>query len=133
MNHRNAAQSIFVLSGDGKHGYYSSVKEDSKGSSDIYVIDTRFGDNDEIIKKAMVYKNNVPGHAKITLMDTETKQIAGIFNSSPKTGKFVLVMNPLKSYKIIVEDEGYDKVVLDLDPIAFQKTEEDLIIKMTKK
>lgn len=124
---------FFVLSGDGKHGYYSSVKEDSKGSSDIYVIDTRFGDNDEIVKQAIVFKNNVPGHAKITLMDTETKQVAGIFNSSPKTGKFVLVMNPLKSYKIIVEDEGYDRLVIDLDPIAFQKTEEDLIIKMTKK
>jgi len=124
---------FFVLSGDGKHGYYSSVKEDSKGASDIYVIDTRFGDNDEVVKQAIVYKENIPGHAKITLMDVETKQVAGIFNSSAKTGKFVLVMNPLKSYKAIVEDEGYNKIVLDINPVAFEKAPEDLIIKMTKK
>jgi tetratricopeptide (TPR) repeat protein len=124
---------FFVLSGDGKHGYYSSVKEDSKGSSDIYVIDTRFGDNDELVKQAMVYKGDVPGHAKITLMDGETKQVSGIFNSNAKTGRFVLVMNPLKSYTAIVEDDGYTTVVLNLDPIAFEKTSGDLIIKMTKK
>ena len=124
---------FFVLSGDGKHGYYSSVKEDSKGSSDIYVIDTRFGDNDELVKSAMVYKGDVPGHAKITLMDGETKQVAGIFNSNSKTGKFVLVMNPLKSYTAIIEDEGYNTVIMNLDPIAFEKTSGDLVIKMTKK
>jgi hypothetical protein len=124
---------FFVLSGDGKHGYYSSVKEDSKGSSDIYMIDTRFGDNDLIVKSAYVYNGDVPGRAKITLMDNETKQIAGIFNSNVKTGKFVLALNPLKSYKAIVEEEGFDTVVVDIDPVAFEKQETDLIIKMTKK
>lgn len=124
---------FFVLSGDGKHGYYSSVKEDSYGSSDIYVIDTRFGDNDLIIKSAYVYNDGVPGKAKITLMDSETKQVAGIFNSNAKTGKFVLALNPLKYYKIIVEEEGYATVALDLDPVAFEKQESDLIINMTKK
>lgn len=29
---------FFVLAGSGKHGYYSSVKEDSKGNLDIYMI-----------------------------------------------------------------------------------------------
>lgn len=124
---------FFVLSGDGKHGYYSSVKEDSKGSSDIYVIDTRFGDNDLIVKSAYVFNGENPGKAKVTLLDSETKQVAGIFSSNAKTGKFVLALNPLKYYKIIVEEEGYNTVAVDLDPVAFEKQEKDLIIKMTKK
>jgi tetratricopeptide (TPR) repeat protein len=124
---------FFVLSGDGKHGYYSSVKEDSKGSSDIYVIDTRFGDNDLIVKSAYVYNGDVPGRAKITLVDNETKQVAGIFNSNVKTGKFVLALNPLKYYKVVVEEDGFNTVVVDIDPVAFEKQETDLIIKMTKK
>jgi hypothetical protein len=124
---------FFVLSGDGKHGYYSSVKEDSKGSSDIYIIDTRWGDNDLIIKSAYIYNDGVPGRAKITLLDTETNQVAGIFNSNVKTGKFVLALNPLKYYKIIVEEDGFNTVAMDLDPVAFEKQETDLIIKMTKK
>ncbi len=124
---------FFVLSGDGKHGYYSSVKEDSKGSSDIYMIDTRFGDNDLIVKSAFIYRDGTPGKAKITLLDTETKQVAGIFSASAKTGKFVLALNPLKYYKVIVEEEGFNTIAMDIDPIAFEKQESDLIIKMSKK
>ncbi|MBK7667255.1 MAG: PD40 domain-containing protein [Sphingobacteriaceae bacterium] len=124
---------FFVLSGDGKHGYYSSVKDDSKGSSDIYMIDTRFGDNDIIVKSAYVYNDGVPGKAKVTLLDSETKQVTGIFSSNAKTGKFVLALNPLKYYKIIVEEDGFTTVAMDLDPVAFEKQETDLIIKMTKK
>jgi hypothetical protein len=124
---------FFVLSGDGKHGYYSSVKEDSNGSSDLYLIDTRFGDNDIIVKSAYVYNDGVPGRAKVTLLDSESNSVAGIFSSNAKTGKFVLALNPLKYYKIIVEEEGFNTVSMDLDPIAFEKQEKDLIIKMTKK
>ncbi len=124
---------FFVVSGDGKHGYYSSVKEDSKGSSDIYLIDTRFGDNDFLVKHGIVYKNDLEGKAKITLIDVETKQVAGIYNSNSKTGKFVLVLNPLKSYKIIAEEISCSTLTMDIEPMAFEKAETELIVKMTKK
>jgi hypothetical protein len=42
-------------------------------------------------------------------------------------------MNPLKSYKAIVEYEGYTTLVVDIDPIAFEKTHEDLEFKIKKK
>lgn len=124
---------FFVMSGNGKHGYYSSVKEDSKGYSDIYIIDTRFGDNDMLVKHAFIYKNELPGKAKITLLENETKKIAGIYNSNSRTGKFILLMNPLKSYKAIVEEEGYNTVVVEIDPMAYENEPTELIIKLTKK
>lgn len=124
---------FFVLSGDGKHGYYSSVKEDTRGLSDIYLIDTRFGDNDMLVKHAYVLRDGVPGKAKITLLDNENKKVAGIYNSNSRTGKFILLMNPLKSYKAIVEEDGFNTVIVEIEPMAFEKEPSDLNIKMTKK
>ncbi len=124
---------FFVLSGDGRHGYYSSVKEDTRGMSDIYMIDTRFADDDFLIKHAYVFKDNLPGKAKITLLDNENKKIAGLYNSNSKTGKFILLLNPLKTYKVIVEDDGFNTVVQELDAMVNEKEPSELIIKMTKK
>jgi hypothetical protein len=124
---------FFVLSGDGKHGYYSSIKDDTKGSTDIYMADMRFGDNDLLVKHAIIYKDDVPGKAKITLLDNDDKQISGVYNSNSRTGKFILVMNPLKSYRAIVEEPGYNPVVMEIDPMAFEKEESELVIKLTKK
>jgi hypothetical protein len=124
---------FFTLSGNGKHGYYSSVKEDSKGSSDIYVIDTRFGDDDLLVRHAQILKDMVPGKAKITLLDNDNRQITGVFNANAKTGKFILVMNPLKLYKAIIEEEGYSTVVMDIDPLIDEDQDKEIIIKLTRK
>ena len=42
-------------------------------------------------------------------------------------------MNPLKSYKVIVEEEGFNTAVLEIDLIANEKEEKDLVVKLTKK
>jgi len=124
---------FFVLNVNGQKGYYSSYKEDSYGSTDIYEIDTRFGDNDLKVKSGFLFKDNVLGKGKITLLDNESNKVAGIYNSNPKTGKFILVVNPLKSYKAIIQEDGYQGVVLELEPIAFEKQETELEIKLLKK
>ncbi len=124
---------FFVLSVDGQRGYYSSLKEESTGNIDIYQIDTRFGDNDLKVKHGMAFKDEVPAKVKITLLDNEGNAVNGTYSSNPKTGKFILVMNPLKSYKAIVEAEGYTTLVVDLDPLAFEKVNKDLEFKIFKK
>ncbi len=124
---------FFVLNANGTHGYYSSVKEDSYGGSDIYLIDTRFGDNDLKVKTGKVVYGSNPTKAKITLIDIESKQISGIFNANNKTGKFILVMNPLKSYKAIVEEDGFQTMILDIEPIVNELIEKELILSLTKK
>jgi hypothetical protein len=124
---------FFVLNVDGQKGYYSSVKEDTYGSSDIYEIDTRFGDNDLKVKKCWLMKGDKMGKAKITLLDNETNKVSGIYLSNPATGKFILVMNPLKSYKAIVQEEGYQNLVVEIEPLAFEKIDKDLEFKLIKK
>lgn len=124
---------FFVMSVDGQRGYYSSIKEETYGDNDIYQIDTRFGDNDLKVKSGMAFKDNVPAKVKITLLDSEGNQVNGQYFSNPKTGKFILVMNPVKYYKAIVEWEGYNTLVVDIEPLAFEKVEKDLEFKLEKK
>jgi hypothetical protein len=124
---------FFVLNANGTHGYYSSIKEETFGGSDIYMIDTRFGDNDLKVKQGKVIFENEPNKAKITIIDIESKQVSGIYNANSKTGKFILVMNPVKSYKAIIEEDGFQTMILDIEPIASDAAENDLIISLTKK
>lgn len=124
---------FFVLNVDGQKGFYSSVKEDTYGGSDVYEIDTRFGDNDLKVKQCWLMKGDKMGKAKITLLDNETNKVSGIYLSNPYTGKFILVMNPLKSYKAIVQEDGYQNLVVEIEPLAFDKTDKDLEFKLIKK
>lgn len=124
---------FFVLNANGTRGYYSSVKEETFGGSDIYTVDTRFGDNDFKVKHGKVMNGKELCKAKITLIDIESKKVSGIFNANSKTGKFILVMNPLRSYKAIVEEDGFQTMILDIEPLANEQTETDLILSLTKK
>jgi tetratricopeptide (TPR) repeat protein len=124
---------FFVLNTNGTRGYYSSAKEGGSGGHDIYMIDTRFGDNDLKVKHGVVMIGNEVSKAKITLIDIENKQVSGIFNASSKTGKFLLVMNPVKSYKAIVEEEGCQTMIVDLEPLANERGDSDLILNLTRK
>ena len=123
---------FFVLSVDGQRGYYSSVKDQTFGGNDIYQIDTRFGDNDLKVKQGVAFLDDIPGRVEITLYDNDGNQINGNYYSNSDNGKFILVMNPLKSYKAIVETEGYKKLEVNLIPLAQEKTNQDLVFKLEK-
>lgn len=125
---------FFVLSVDGQRGYYSSNKKDTYGGIDIYQIDTRFGDNDLQVQPGFATINDIPGRVSITLFDAETNQLNGNYYSNSSTGKFVLVVNPLKSYKAVVEveEEGYQQLIIDLKPFAQATEQKDLEFKVRK-
>lgn len=124
---------FFILSVDGQRGYYSSLKDETYGGNDIYQIDTRFGDNDLKIKHGIAFKDNIPARVKITLLDNEGNLVNGTYSSNPNNGKFILIMNPLKSYKAIIEAQDYTTLVVDIEPIAAEKEDIDLEFKLFKK
>lgn len=124
---------FFVMSVDGQRAYYSSVKDDTYGADDIYKIDTRFGDNDLKVKHGTAYKEGNPGRVKITLLDSEGNAVNGTYFSNPKTGKFILVMNPFKPYRAIVEAETFATQVIDIKPLVLEETDESIEVKLEKK
>ena len=124
---------FFVMNATGTRGYYSSVKKETFGGSDIYTIDTRFGDNDIKIKKGKILGVNGPTKAKISIIDVETNQLQGIYNANPKTGYFILALNPLKEYKAVVEEDGYQTMTIEIEPLVKEREETDLILNLSKK
>ncbi|MBI4932199.1 MAG: PD40 domain-containing protein [Bacteroidetes bacterium] len=102
----------FVLSVNGRTGYYSSARKSGYGSADIYMI--HFPEEEDL--GYSVYKGRVvsdsadaPLYAKGTLFDLENEKLEGLFhtNSNPLTGRFIMILLPGKEYKMIVEAEGY--------------------------
>ncbi len=124
---------FFDISVDGQRAFYSSIKDHTLGGNDIYEIDTRFGDNDLKVKAGIAMVGDQPEKVKITLLDNEANSLSAVYSSNPKTGKFILVMNPLKSYKAIVERDGCNTLVVNIEPIAFDVDNKDLEFKLVKK
>jgi hypothetical protein len=123
---------FFVLSVDGQRGYYSSSKKETFGGVDLYQIDTRFGDNDLAVRRGTAYLNNAPSNVKITLVDKETSEEIGHYSSNPITGKFILVVNPLKNYHAIVEAEGFKTFETDILALTPEKPNEVLQFNLKK-
>src|ERR1035437_2224024 len=100
----------FVLSTNGKTGYYSSLRPGGFGGADIYLI--HFPDEDLGLKvfKGMVVSGDSadkPLSARITLFDAATNKVEGIYNTNQLTGRFIMITSPGKEYTMQVESEGF--------------------------
>jgi hypothetical protein len=99
----------FVLSTDGKHGYYSSIRPDTYGSTDIYKIKMpeRNAPIPVIRARVLAADKFKPIQAHITLIDEETKDVVGDYTSNFHNGSFIMVFTLEKYYKLLVEAPGY--------------------------
>lgn len=100
----------FVLSVNGKTGYYSSNRENSFGSTDIYSIKMPTEDSDLAVISGFVFESGTeegPVSAKITLMEESVPEVKGVYKTNALTGKYILIVDPSLQYKILIEAEGY--------------------------
>lgn len=107
-----------VLSPDGKKGYYSSTRDDGYGQTDIYSVRMSSNEREYSIVKGMVLSADSTGGAvaaKITLIDDDTRQVQGVYNSSGK-GRYLMIISPEKHYKIMIEADGYHPYI---DSLSF--------------
>jgi hypothetical protein len=42
-------------------------------------------------------------------------------------------MNPVKSYKAIIEEDGFQTMIVDIEPLVSEIMESELILSLTKK
>jgi outer membrane protein OmpA-like peptidoglycan-associated protein len=79
----------FVLSGDGRHGYYASIREDGLGEKDIYMI-------------TMPERKDY--HKLVKKMEVLLKKEIAIKDTTP-----VAVIEPVKLYPVVLKGTIYDK------------------------
>jgi len=108
---------FFVMNPDGKTGYFSSNRDGGFGASDIYKIKMPEKYNQNMLLKGRVSDENTGKalEATITIVDFDTKELQGIYKTNDVTGKFIMVLLPKKHYKLIIEADGYQNIVDDID------------------
>lgn len=124
---------FFVLAADGKTGYYSSSQQGGYGEQDIYKVVLKDEFEQLHVIKGEVYDeaNSSPIAAKITLIENETSKIQGIYKSKETNGKFIMLVEPEKTYNYVIQAEGFhpktEELVFDV------KTTTPIIFKLQKK
>lgn len=104
---------FYVTSVDGNRAYYSSEKAEGQGEKDLYII--TLIDKKKKSKALTVMTGvfsmgddeEIPEDAQITVKDAESGEILGIYKPNAKTGKYLFILPPGKTYDVSYAVEGY--------------------------
>jgi len=100
----------FILSADGKIGFYSSEKEGGYGKTDIYSIRMPVDEKEPelaLLKGVIKDAAGKPVQAEITITDNVTKETVAKLHSNEATGEYLLALPAGKNYGIAIEKQGY--------------------------
>ncbi|MES2836399.1 MAG: hypothetical protein V4667_02660 [Bacteroidota bacterium] len=115
---------FYVTSVDGKRAYYTSAKEGGVGEKDIYLITMP----EETEKKLTVLKgflatrnlDTLPQGTKITIFELgqTDERLIGEYAPNIMTGKYIIILPPGKTYKIVYDAPGYNSIIdeMFIDP-----------------
>lgn len=110
---------FFVISADYDKGYYSSDKEGGYGKKDIYRVDLEHQSNTVVIMRGHLLNDaKQPLGGTLTVVDHNKNAVEGVFRSNSLSGKYILVLNAGKSYKIVFEHPEY---FLDTELVTIDK------------
>ena len=95
------------LDAGGRKGYYSSAQIGGFGQQDIYVIDFIYRQQTQLVIKGQLQAaNGNPVSGSITVLNDQTKALEGVYKSNENTGKFIMILNPLVEYSVVIESDG---------------------------
>lgn len=105
------------LTANGKIAYISSNRENGFGGTDIYKAVINDPPTNLTVFKGIGFdkKANAAVVVKATLIDEENNKIVGIYKAKGSTGEFVMIVEPGKSYSILVEADGYHPLKKEMD------------------
>ncbi|MBK8807611.1 MAG: PD40 domain-containing protein [Bacteroidales bacterium] len=94
---------------DGRRGYYSTVREGGMGHSDIYVIEMAFNASNYYIIKGFLLDSDSKAaiDAVITITDSKTKEIYGIYRPNMISANYVILIEPGNSYDVEIKADNY--------------------------
>lgn len=107
----------YILSADGKHGYYASGKEEGKGLEDIYLVTPGLTGMQTFVAmvKGRVTENGKPVEADIIIEVRGKNKVFGNFKSNSETGKYLIDLPSGEDYKIIFKYKNYPFRELPID------------------
>lgn len=123
----------FSWSPDGRKIYFSSIRDDSYGSQDIYYAVIHQEESTEIlVMKGFIVDslNNTPILGQITITDQNSKEVVGIFKSNASSGKYLIVLNE-GHYKMKIESPNHEACEQELDIIelnGFEEVDKNIIL-----
>jgi Tol biopolymer transport system component len=98
----------FILSVNGNQGYFSSRGGVTYGETDIFSIDIPEQNFGLAVVSCNVFgTDNSPLKANITLTENGSDALPEKYKSNKDTGKFIMILSPIKKYTMNVQAEGY--------------------------
>lgn len=127
---------FLTVDAGGRKGYYSSDQEGGFGKQDLYELNFIYRQQTQLVIRSKVLSTDgKPVNASISLVTADDNQLQGRYKANSRNGKFILVVNPLTNYKMVVEAKGYhtasseiyysfpegENFVFEMDPIVMTK------------
>ncbi len=106
----------FVLTADGKNGYFTSSRTGTLGEQDIYRVS--FDVSVPLILVKGIVKKEEPGEFKVSINiinKTTNQPEEYVYNPNPVTGKYLMVLPPGKNYDMVVEAENYQPQIININ------------------
>lgn len=106
---------FFILSSDGMRGYYSSIRNDGRGQTDIYMVEMPESTDNTKPRSAVTLLTGTvkdattkePVEALIQITDNSTGEVIADLNSNGKSGNYLITLPSGKNYGIAIEKEEY--------------------------
>jgi len=122
----------FVISSDEKRAYFSSVREDSYGGKDIYVMNLLSlpERNAAVVKGKIFIKNQDSIPVKdviIKVYDNQTKKLMGQYKPNKETGYYVMILRQNREYTIKCENKE-----CEFEPNTFFVPEQSSFLEIEK-
>lgn len=111
---------IFVFSINGNKAYFSSENTVTYGGTDVYYMDIpdqNFGL--AILSCRTLGQDSSVVYANISIVDKDNEDFQGKYTSNIATGKFIMIINPERTYKITIQAEGYTTLTREIIFTAF--------------
>ncbi|GAA4846220.1 OmpA family protein [Algivirga pacifica] len=101
---------FYTVSADGNRGYFSSIRSDSRGGQDIYMVNDPYHTAEELI----VFRGDVsdimtkePLEAMISVVSKSTMKLVSEKSTNPNNGRFTFLLNPGESYAVFITKDNY--------------------------
>ncbi|MFZ6050885.1 hypothetical protein [Halocola ammonii] len=121
---------FMTVDAGGRKGYYSSDKTGGFGMQDLYELEFIYRQETQLVLKSKIIDTSgEPVDATITLITSDDNQLQGKYKANSRNGKFILIVNPLTNYKMVVEAPGYHTTTSEIYR-SFPEDEEEFVFEI---